>query len=89
MGVQFSNDIERNLQIIGDLLTELSPPMRQKVRAIANEIDSLVKRIAKDNPKDPVAGLGVAYAVHYIAQNMTQRHQDGADTNTPLIQLLN
>jgi hypothetical protein len=86
--VRFTDDIEHNLGIIRDLLTELSPPMQQKVRAIAGAINDVVVRIQKDNPKDPVAGLGVAYAVHYIAQRMTQATQDGQDTDSPIIQLL-
>jgi hypothetical protein len=88
MPVRFTDNIDRNLDIIRDLLTELSEPQRQKVRAVASAVNELVQRISKENPKDPVAGLGVAYATHYIAQRMTQKSQDGQDTDSPLIQLL-
>jgi hypothetical protein len=88
VGVRFTDNIDHNLQIIQDLLTELPPHARDKVRKIAKRFVDLAEAVRKDYPKDPTAGLGVAFAAHYIAQNLTQKSQDGQDTDSPLIQLL-
>lgn len=88
MAVRFSDSIEGNLSILQDLISEIPPSAQHKVRVISKKIVDLVGAIRKDHPRDPDAGLAIAFAVHYIAEQMTQKTQDGVDTDTPLIQLL-
>lgn len=84
--MQFSDSIDGNLELVKELLGNCTQAQKERAKRIAIQIETTVKAIQKDNPKDPAAGLGLAFAVFYISQNMVQNDTIGEDG--PRIHLL-
>lgn len=84
--MKFDDSISNNLETIRELLGNSTPAQVDRAKRIAMKIEDVVARIQKDNAKDPAAGLGLAFAMFFISQNLVQGgsvREDG-----PRIQLL-
>lgn len=84
--MQFGDSISGNLETIRELLGNSTPQQIDRAKRIAMKIEKVVAGIQKDNQRDGAAGLGVAFAMFYISQNLVQAgsvREDG-----PRIQLL-
>jgi hypothetical protein len=86
----FSDNIDQNLQILRQLLSEIPPDKRRKARQVAAAIEKAVVGIIQCDPKDPVMGLGVTFAIMVIAERLVQQNvHDDPGPGSSLIQLLN
>jgi hypothetical protein len=72
MSAQFSDSIDNNLDMLRALLGDCSPSELRRAQKAAGEIEKVVLQLRKDNPQDSAVGVGVAFAVHMIAQRLTQ-----------------
>lgn len=84
--MQFGDSIDGNLETIRELLGNSTPGQKERAKRIAMKIEKVVAGIQKDNQSDGASGLGLAFAIFYIAQNLVQAgsvREDG-----PRIQLL-
>lgn len=81
----FTDSLNENVETIRELLAGMPATARPRAQRAAVKIEKLVMGITKDNPKDPATGLGVAFAVMLIAQQMVQSQGAGEKS---LIQLL-
>lgn len=70
--MQFSDSINENLELLQQVLGNATPGQKERAKRVATQISDVVENIRKDGGKDPAAGVGVAFAVMYIAQNMVQ-----------------
>ena len=86
MSINFNDSINDNLDLIKQLLGNLTPGQKQRAKRVAVKIEEVVSKIQKDHEGDPAGGLGLVFAVMYIAQNMVQNNSVGEDG--PRIQLL-
>jgi hypothetical protein len=86
----FSDNIDQNLVVLRQLLSDIPPEKRKRARQAAAAIEKAVVGIIKLDPKDPVLGLGVTFAIMVIAERLVQQnvHND-AGPGSNLIQLLN
>lgn len=84
--MQFSDSIEENMELVQQLIGNLTAGQKERAKRNAERIVGVIDAIRKDNAKDGAAGIGVAFAVFYVAQNLTKGgtvREDG-----PRIQLL-
>lgn len=82
----FTDSLNENVDSLAALLSGIPPESRQRAKRAAVAIEKVVDALRKDHPRDPVVGLGVAFAVMLIAQRMVESEKSGEDK--PLIQLL-
>lgn len=86
MSVQFNDSIDENLELIRQLLSNCTPGQIHRAKAVAMKIEKVVRAIQKDSKGDAAGGLGLVFAVMFIAQNMVRNNSVGEDG--PRIQLL-
>lgn len=82
----FGDSIDENMDLMRELLGNCTHGQKERAKRIAMQIETVVASIQKDNQKDGAAGLGLAFAVMFIAQNLVKEgsiREDG-----PRIQLL-
>lgn len=80
MSVKFGDSIDANLELMKELLGNCTEHQKERAKRCASKIEDVLLRIQKDNGKDAAAGLGVAFAVMLIAQNLVQEgavNEDG------------
>lgn len=77
--MEFTDSLEGNLNILRDSVSELPPSQRSRARSAAVAIEKAVRDLQRDNPRDGIIGMGIALAVHHIAQGMVSgpKQQDG------------
>lgn len=86
MSVQFNDSIDANMELIKELLGNCTPGQRERAKRAAVKIEAVVTAIQKDAQGDAANGLGLVFAVMYIAQNMVRNNSVMEDG--PRIQLL-
>src|ERR1700742_1616777 len=79
VSINFNDSINDNLDLIKQLLGNLTPGQKQRAKRVAVKIEEVVSKIQKDHEGDPAGGLGLVFAVMYIAQNMVQNNSVGED----------
>jgi hypothetical protein len=84
--LKFTDSINENLELIGQLLGNATAEQKNRAKKTAIKIENVVHTIQKDNQKDGAVGLGLAFAVFYIAQNLVESGSHREDG--PKIQLL-
>jgi hypothetical protein len=82
----FSKNIDENVDLLTELLQGIPASRRGTARAVAMRIENVLHNIQKDYARDPVAGLGVAFAIMLTAQRMVDVEGKGGEKS--LIQLL-
>ena len=90
MSTGFTDSIDGNIELLRELLRGQPRGALERSKRAAAAVEGLILRIQKDSPKDPAIALGVAFALHVIAQRIVQA-DGGPETggDKPLIQLLN
>lgn len=84
--MQFSDSIDENMELIRQLIGNLTPGQKERAKRVAVKIEKVALAIQKDGQGDPAGGLGLVFAVMFIAQNMVRNKSVGEDG--PRIQLL-
>lgn len=69
--IGFSGDTEADLNLVRELLDGIPPSARLRAKSAAVQIEKVYTGIAKNHPKDPAVGLGLAFAILYIAHELT------------------
>ena len=86
MSVKFTDSINDNLETIQQLLGNATAAQKERAKRTAIKIENVVHAIQKDDPRDGAVGLGLAFAIFYIAQNLVESGSHREDG--PKIQLL-
>lgn len=86
MSVSFGDSVDGNLDLIKQLLGNCTVGQKERAKRAAVQIESVVEAIRKDNANDPAVGLGLAFAIFYIAQNLAK--SGSVKEDGPRIQLL-
>lgn len=84
--MQFSDSIDENMETLRQLLGNCTAGQKERAKRIAVKIEKVVLAIQKDSKGDAAGGLGLVFAVMYVAQNMVRNNSVGEDG--PRIQLL-
>ena len=85
----FNDNIDQNLQILRQLLSDCTPAQRKRARQAAAAVEKAVVGIIQCAPKDPLVGLGVTFAVHVIAERLVQQNvHDDPGPGSSIIQLV-
>lgn len=83
----FTDSINENVSFVEDLISGLPRPAKVRCGKIAQQFEDLFNQIRQDNPRDPAAALGAAFAVFKISERIVENDtSESADGN--MIQLL-
>lgn len=85
MSLTFTGNIDDDLNTLRELLGNVPDSRRETARRVAVKVEKVINEIRRDYRGDPVAGLGLTFAVFMIAQQMVEASKAG---ESPLIQLL-
>jgi len=72
MGLTFTGVVEDDMNTIREIISGMPATAQQRARKTAEKIRLVVEQIKQDNPKDPAAGVGLLFAVLFIADEMTK-----------------
>lgn len=86
MSVRFGDSIDDNLDLIKELLGNCTAGQKERAKRVAVKIEKTVLAIQKDSAKDGASGIGLAFAIMLIAQNLVKN--DSVQEDGPRIQLL-
>lgn len=86
MSARFGDSIEENLELIQQLLGNCTPGQKERAKRVAIKIEKTILAIQKDNQKDGAAGIGLAFALMMITQNLVKN--DSVQEDGPRIHLL-
>lgn len=90
MSVKFTDSIDHNLELLGELLRGMPPGAQARAKRAYAQVGAVVNGLRKDNPNDPAVIVGTTLAVYSIAQQMVQTKGDETQTQGEnLIHLLN
>lgn len=67
-----NDSLNANIELIGELLAGMPPAARERAKRAAVQIENTIVSIQKDNSKDPAVAIGVAFAVHIVAQRLVE-----------------
>lgn len=70
------DSIHENIELIGELLAGMPADARERAKRAAVRIENIIVKIQKDSPKDPAVAIGVAFAVHIVAQRLVEKAAD-------------
>ena len=87
MPVGFTDSLKGNIELLQELIGGLPPSKREVAKRAAVMIENTVNKIKRDHgASDPAVGLGMAFAVCMIADQLLEADNEG--DRKGLIQLL-
>jgi len=84
--MQFSDSISENAEILRELLRGQPPQARKRAAKAAAALEKTFMQLRRDNPNDPVVGLGVTFALFVMAERLVDDARENPGKG--LIQLL-
>jgi hypothetical protein len=72
MSITFTGQIEEDMNLMAELISNMTPAQQQRARKTGDKIMQVIEQIRRDDPKDPAVGVGTVWALLFIAKHMTQ-----------------
>jgi hypothetical protein len=86
--MKFTDSIDDNVETIGELLRAQPVGFQQQAKRAASVVVDTVDRMRRLEGNNPAVGLGVAFGLFYMAQQIVQAESRAADAGKSVIQLL-
>lgn len=71
-----NDSINENIEMMRELLAGMPAVARERAKRAAVQMEKTIVSIQKDSPKDPAVAIGVAFAVHIVAQRLVEKAAD-------------
>lgn len=85
----FTSDIDANMQLISDIMSNVTRDYGHRAHRAASEIEKVVMGVMNTHIGDPAASLGITFAIHKIAKLLVNSDRANQAKGQGLIQLLN
>lgn len=86
--LQFTDSLAENKELVAELVRGMPPAAQARAKRVAFAFERFFNQQVAENPKDPAAALGAAFAIYELAARITRMERGAEGAGQGLIEVV-